>query len=124
LTCFTQCRIRGLELLDAAELGHVSQALSVLALLVLKCTCFTSTKAQTLTQAARGDVAQCTALLSGGAAVNFAGKSGATPLHKASAYGHLDAAQCLLERKADVHAADAGGETPLDAACKVLYLLY
>ncbi len=31
----TACRIRGLELLDAAELGDVAQVLSLLALLVL-----------------------------------------------------------------------------------------
>lgn len=48
----------------------------------------------------------------------------ATPLHFAALHGHVDVAQYLVERhRADVHARDARGMTPLHYACDYEYHL-
>jgi len=44
------------------------------------------------------------------------------PLHAAVAGGHVDVALLLIERGADVNAADAGGHTPLHIAAEGGYL--
>jgi ankyrin repeat protein len=45
-----------------------------------------------------------------------------TPLHAAVAGGHVDVSLLLIERGADVNAADAGGHTPLHIAAEGGYL--
>ncbi|PMD65935.1 uncharacterized protein K444DRAFT_518462, partial [Hyaloscypha bicolor E] len=39
-----------------------------------------------------------------------------TPLYRASANGHAEIVQLLLERSADIKAADSDGQTPLHRA--------
>jgi len=62
--------------------------------------------------AMRGDVAAITAALDAGAGVDESGGP-ATPLYLAVRGGHLAAAKLLIERGADVNAADDKGQTAL-----------
>ncbi len=63
--------------------------------------------------AQKGDVAAMQAALSSGAQMNGLDKSGRTAMHMASASGHADAVQLLLERDADVDLETKQGETAL-----------
>jgi len=61
-------------------------------------------------------LATADALLAAGAGVDVRDGRGRTALHHAAAAGYTDAVKLLVERGADLTAADADGVTPLDAA--------
>jgi ankyrin repeat protein len=63
-------------------------------------------------------------LLAGGASLSSVSRNSLRnmPLHAAVAGGHVDIALMLIERGADVHAADSGGHTPLHIAAEAGYL--
>src|SRR6185369_4460095 len=67
-----------------------------------------------------GDAAKVRYLISKGASVNVRSKLGRTPLMIAAMYdGALEAARLLIEKDADVKAADEGGGTVLASAASV-----
>ncbi len=66
--------------------------------------------------AVRGDLAELTALLDGGADINAVGELGYTPLHYAVSQEMLEAAELLLSRGAMKTIGDEHGRTPLDLA--------
>ena len=53
-----------------------------------------------------------------GAQLNRKIKNGATPVHLASCYGHLDVAKYLIDRGAEVESNDKDGMSPLHYASK------
>jgi ankyrin repeat protein len=61
-------------------------------------------------------LATAEALLDAGAAIDARDARGRTALHHAASVGYTDVVKFLVERGADVKAADADGLTPLDAA--------
>jgi len=61
----------------------------------------------------KGDLAAVRVALDLGANVNEPGDCCRTPLHKAALKGHAEIAEMLLERRANVHARDMFGNTPL-----------
>lgn len=63
-----------------------------------------------------GHVAIVHAYIARGADVNFADKSGGTPLHWAAARGLKDIVELLLSKGADSKQTDEDGELPLDIA--------
>ncbi|KAJ1451980.1 ankyrin repeat-containing domain protein [Pelagophyceae sp. CCMP2097] len=66
------------------------------------------------TAASDGDVGRVIELLDSGAhAVDDADDSGYTCLHAAASYSHRGLIEALIARKANVHAVDDEGETPL-----------
>jgi ankyrin repeat protein len=69
--------------------------------------------------AARGDLNELKRLTDDGwKNVNERGAMDYTPLHYAAKHGHVDVAEWLIEKGADVNAKDKNGETPLHlAAC-------
>ena len=66
--------------------------------------------------AAQGDVAQATALLDQGAAIDARDEAGRTPLMLAVTQGRLEIVRLLQARGADPDAADDAGHTPLQQA--------
>jgi ankyrin repeat protein len=71
-----------------------------------------------------GRAAAAERLLAAGAALNEVSHNSMTntPLHAAVAGGHVELAVMLIERGANVHAADSGGHTPLHIAAEAGYL--
>jgi ankyrin repeat protein len=61
-------------------------------------------------------LATADALLEAGADIGVRDERGRTALHYAAAIGYTDVVMLLVEQGADLHAADADGVTPLDAA--------
>ncbi|WP_257463312.1 ankyrin repeat domain-containing protein [Archangium lipolyticum] len=57
-------------------------------------------------------------LLDAGAPVDARGNEGATPLHRAAAYGYAPITELLLARGAEVNALDGLGRTPLGVALR------
>ena len=55
-------------------------------------------------------------LCSSMADVNARDGAGATPLHMAAAYGHIDAVKALAAKQADASVKDGDGHTPADLA--------
>jgi len=71
---------------------------------------------QMLEAAEEGQADVCAELLRQGCSVNFAPRSGATALHRASANGHLSTVTLLIDAKADVTALDTAGASAFDKA--------
>ena len=67
---------------------------------------------------AQDDNLSLKAILSSGANVNCVDRDGRTPLHDASIMNKLEAAELLLQAKADVNAKDAGKWTALHFAAQ------
>lgn len=77
-----------------------------------------SEEAQVLISGARyGDLEDITSALEGGVSPDVVDSRGCSGLHMASANGHTDAVQLLLEHSADATAANIEGNTPLHWAC-------
>ncbi|MEW6356724.1 MAG: ankyrin repeat domain-containing protein [Planctomycetota bacterium] len=66
-----------------------------------------------LKAAEAGDLAGAKKLVAEGAAVNFHGQQGLTPLHNAAYNGNLELAKFLIASGADVNAKSWNGKTPL-----------
>lgn len=64
---------------------------------------------------AHGDIPAVKALLARGAKVN---RDPAAPLHAAARAGHADVVNLLIEKKADLNAADQSGMTPMMLAAR------
>jgi uncharacterized protein len=64
----------------------------------------------------RGDVAEVSALLSGGADIDSIGELGNTPLHEAVGQHHLDVVFLLLQRGASSKQENDFGKTALEVA--------
>lgn len=70
-----------------------------------------------VTSARYGDLDDVTAALQDGVSPDAVDDRGCTGLHMASANGHIQVVQLLLDESADVTAGNAEGNTPLHWAC-------